>query len=128
MTTSSLEEQAAAAKATTDANNGLMSLAKTIQGEMDNYQTSVSDLSTEHYNLTQKLVELEAAGMKGTETWNSTTQALWENTNAMTALGTEHELQMKKIATDLLIAKLQADGFTEAEYKMAMQALIHQGD
>ncbi len=125
--TMSLEEQTAASKATTETNRGLMSLAKTIQTEMDNYKTSVSELSTEQYNLTQKLIALEAAGMKGTQTWRDTTQALWENKNEMTALGTEHELQMKKIATDLYIAKLMAGEFTDQEYKMAMQALISSG-
>lgn len=125
--TLSLEEQAVADKAVSDSNRNLLTLTKDIQRETDNYKYSLSELNIKQYELSQILTDLEAKGKTNTQMYRDTQAAMEANKEAVMQLSTEHEMAMKKIAVDLYVAKLQADGFTEAEYKMAIQAMVSAG-
>jgi len=125
--TMSMEEQAAAAKVATDTNRGLLTLTKDIQRETDNYKYSLSDLNIKQYELSLILTDLEAKGKTNTQMYRDTQAAMDANKKSITELGIEHEAAMKKIAVDLYVAKLMADGFTEQEYKMAIQAMTSAG-
>ena len=50
-----------------------------------------------------------------------------ENSAQVLQLKADHEQAMKQIALDLYIAKLQADGFTDAEFNAALEAMKSAG-
>lgn len=115
-------------RATTAANNGLLSLTRTIQGENDSYQKSLDDLNTKHADLQSNLDSLINQG------WSPYSQkvieakdALNKNKQAIEDLAAAHKEKMAQIAYDLFVAKLQADGFTDAEFEIALQAGITAG-
>lgn len=117
-----------AINATTAANNGLLSLTMNIQSENDNYSKSMTDLQTKNSELQANLATLKAQG------WDPTSDAvldatgkLRDNEQAIKDLDATHEQAMKKIAYNLFLSKLQANGFTDAEFKVAIQAGVTAG-
>jgi hypothetical protein len=97
--TMSLQEQEAALRAITDVNNDLLSLTRS--------------LSEENVSYNEKLAETIAKYGEGSE--------------EVAKLKEAHADAFAAIASDLLIAKLQADGFTDAEYNMAIAMLESTG-
>lgn len=86
-------------KAMSVANNSQFSLIGKLQGITDDYNATLAEM-TEQYG---------------------------ENSEQVQRLEAEHAAAMSKIAFDLYIAKLQADGFTDAEYAMAVAAGVATG-
>ena len=125
------EQQKAAAdaiNATTAANNGLLSLTMKIKGENDNYDKSVGDLTAKHTELVSSLETLKTQGWDNTsQSVVDATQKIKDNEQAMKDLAGTHEQAMKKIAYDLFVVRLQADGFTDAEFNIAIQAGVTAG-
>lgn len=123
----SLEAEAEAVKASTEANRGLLSLTMDIQRELDGYNAGMEDLNQQHDDLISKLAELNAKGQQNTKVWNDTSAALKNNEAAMASLEAEHSKAMAGIVANLYIAKLETDGFTDEEYAMGIQALVSAG-
>lgn len=83
----------------TDKNNDLLSLTMSLSEENASYN--------------EKLAEMTAKYGEASE--------------EVTALKDAHSAALAQIATDLMIAKMQADGFTDAEYNMAIAMLESTG-
>lgn len=83
----------------TNKNKDMLGLITDIQGEMDSYNGKLAEL----------------------------TQKYGENSKEVLQLKEDHENAMKQIALDLFIVKLQADGFTDAEYNAALEAMKSAG-
>jgi hypothetical protein len=88
-----------AINATTAANQGMLSLIGTLQGEMDSYNQKWADAVAKYGEASAEVTALEAT----------------------------HAQAMAKIAVDLFIAKLSVDGLTDAEYQAALQAQLTAG-
>lgn len=125
------EQQKAAAdalNAMTTANNGMMSLMTNVKAENDNYAKSQTDLQAKNVELQTNLQTLNAQGWWPTsEAVQDATNKLRDNEQAIKDLDAAHEAAMRKIAYNLFLTKLQADGFTDAEFKVAIQAGITAG-
>lgn len=96
------EEAKAAAdalKEMSDVNNDLLSLTMSISDEMQDYESGLASLL---------------------ETYS-------EGSEEVTAFKDAHQAALMQIAVDLEIAKLKADGFTDAEYAMALALLESTG-
>lgn len=133
--TDAAEEAAAKQKALTDAlnattaaNTSLLSVITNVSSENQNYDKSMAGLIEKGAELQTKLDTLKQQG------WWPTSQAVQDvtkdidnNKQAIQDLETAHDAAMKKIAWNLLVSKLQADGFTDAEFKIALQAGISAG-
>lgn len=83
----------------TNKNKDMLGLITDIQGEMDSYNGKLAEL----------------------------TQKYGENSKEVLQLKEDHEAAMTQMALDLYIVKLKADGFTDAEYKAALQAMLSAG-
>lgn len=125
----SAEEEAAnlklvedALKAVTSANTGLLSLTMSIQGENDKYKDNLDALNAKQTELQAKLQEVSGDWKSNADDITKAKDALKENADAITALADAHKAAMDRIAFDLFVAKLQADGFTDAEFNIALQA------
>ena len=117
-----------AINATTAANNGMLGLIGSVKSENDNYAKSMVDLQGKNGELQTSLQTLKDQGWWPTsEAVLDATNKLNDNEQAIKDLELTHEAAMKKIAWNLLVTKLQADGFTDAEYKVAIQAGITAG-
>lgn len=101
--TQRLADEARVAKEKLDemsrANQGLWSLTTKLQDEQSNYNETLAQTAKQYGANSQQVQDLKK----------------------------KHEDAMKKIAFDLYLAKLQADGFTDAEFKMALQAGVATG-
>ena len=126
-TTTALKENAVAAQESSNNNIALMSTVKTIQAATDSYEASLSTLTTETGMLERQQAAMGTRTAANAAEWDALSQKIWENNLATSQLARDNEMAMKKIAADLYIAKLSADGLTDAEYKLAIQALITSG-
>jgi hypothetical protein len=122
------KEAADRAKELSDMNKDLYSTIMDVQHENDKYTTKLIDLQTEEQKLNGELNNLIAQGWSPTsEKVQDVTNKLNDNKQAMTDLATEHDRAMSLMTYNLFIAKLQADGFTDAEFDMALQAGLTAG-
>jgi hypothetical protein len=112
----------AAIKATTEANTGQLSLILKIQSENDNYADAVGKLNIKQQELATALDAARVEFGDNSVEVAKATDALNANGKAIQDLADKHAEAMKRIAWDLLVTKLQADGFTDAEFKIALQA------
>ena len=122
-----LEDTDEAMKLMSTTNMGLLSSVKTIQAATDSYEASLSTLTTETGMLERQQAAMGTRTAANAAEWDALSQKMWENNLAASQLARDNELAMKKIAADLYIAKLSVDGLTDAEYKLAIQALITSG-
>ncbi|MBK6423885.1 MAG: hypothetical protein IPF77_17070, partial [Gemmatimonadetes bacterium] len=127
ITTSELGASDEAMKAMSATNMGLLSSVKTIQAATDSYEASLSTLTTETGILERQQAAMGTRTEANASEWDALSQKIWENNLQTQQLSRDNELAMKKIAADLYIAKLSADGLTDAEYDLAIQALITSG-
>lgn len=126
--TQSLNENAAAVADVSSANNDLLSLTMSLSEENESYneslvdeQAKLAELQSEIDNLiSQGYSPQGAAVQEVTEKYNEQAEKIQE-------LKDKHADAMAQIAADLLLAKLQADGFTDAEYNMAIAMLESTG-
>ena len=118
-----IQDSTEATKAATSANSEMLSLVMNLQSATDRYAASQKSLTTRSKELTDKLSELGERTARNAEEWDAVTAEIKDNEQAMRDLEAQHAKAMARIAVDLYIAKLQADGFTDAEYTMALQAL-----
>jgi hypothetical protein len=126
-TTEALGATDDAMKASSATNLSLLSSIKTIQAATDSYEASLSTLTTETGMLERQQAAMGARTAANAAEWDALSQKMWENNLATAQLARDNEMAMKKIAADLYIAKLSVDGLTDAEYKLAIQALITSG-
>ena len=126
-TTTALKENAVAAQESSNNNVALMASVKTIQAATDSYEASLSTLTTETGMLERQQAAMGTRTAANAAEWDALSQKIWENNLATSQLARDNEMAMKKIAADLYIAKLSADGLTDAEYNLAIQALITSG-
>ncbi len=116
-----------AMKTMSTTNLGLLSSVKTIQAATDSYEASLSTLTTETGMLERQQAAMGTRTAANAAEWDALSQKMWENNLASSQLARDNELAMKKIAADLYIAKLSVGGLEDAEYKLAIQALITSG-
>lgn len=83
----------------TKANNSHLSLIKRLQVDTKNYNKNLAEMTEKYGENSEEVKQLEA----------------------------DHKAAMQSIVYDLYIAKLQADGFTDAEFKMALEAGVASG-
>ena len=121
--TTALQDNSTATQEATTNNGEMLSLIMNLQSATDSYAASQLTLTDQAKKLKDRLAELGARTDKNGDEWDDLTGQLRDNTQAMTDLEAQHAKAMQRIAVDLYIAKLQADGFTDAEYTMALQAL-----
>jgi hypothetical protein len=79
-------------KEMTAANNSQMSLVKKLQTDSTNYNKTLAEMTAKY----------------------------GENSDQVKQLKADHEAAMQSIVYDLYLARLQADGFSDAEYQMAI--------
>jgi hypothetical protein len=119
---------AEAAKAITAANTSLLSLMGQLSDANTTYTDKNNDLMKTHDDLQRQLDQLAAEGWGPmSEQVQDVTQKYNDNIDALNKLAVEHEKDMAKIAYNLLITKLQADGFTDAEFEIGLQAGLTAG-
>ena len=126
-TTEALGATDDAMKASSATNLSLLSSIKTIQAATDSYEASLSTLTTETGMLERQQAAMGTRTATNAAEWDALSQKIWENNLATSQLARDNEMAMKKIAADLYIAKLSADGLTDAEYNLAIEALITSG-
>jgi len=121
-------ELKAALDATTAANTGLLGLTQSIQSENDTYGKSMDELQAKEKDLRAAFDLLIKQGWSPqSKAVQDATKAYDDNAQAMNDLVVAHNAAMAKIAYDLFITKLEADGFTDAEFEIALQAGITLG-
>jgi molybdopterin-binding protein len=118
-----------AIKRMTDANNGSLSLVLQITDLNKNYADNLADLHKKGVDAADALAQLNQEGIKSGPAFDAATQAYNDNQAAIAALALEYEKAMKKIAWELFVEKLKSgtEGFTDAEYNLAIQAGITAG-
>jgi len=116
-----------AMKTMSSTNLGLLSSVKTIQAATDSYEQSLSTLTTETGMLERQQAAMGTRTAENAGEWDALSQKIWENNLSTQQLARDNELAMKKIAADLYIAKLSVGGLDDAEYDLAIQALITSG-
>ncbi len=126
--TEALNENAAAVADVSSANNDLLSLVQDISSENASYNESLLDEQAKLADLQSEIDNLIAQGyspqssavQEVTDKYNDQAQKVQD-------LKASHADAFAAIATDLMIAKLKADGFTDAEYNMAIAMLQSTG-
>ena len=122
------KDLAAAIKDTTEANNGLLGLTMNLQNENNNYNKSLEGLMTKQGELKSNINTLISQGWSPLSDKVQDLQKEYDETGVkITELEADHAMAMKKIAYNLFITKLQADGFTDAEFRMALEAGVAAG-
>lgn len=115
-------------KEQTEANKGLLGLITSVKNENDNYTKKSGELILKQNELTGELNNLMANGWSPMSSKvQDVTTKLAENKQAMSELEAEHDRALSMMVYNLYIAKLQADGFTDAEFEMALQAGLTAG-
>lgn len=127
VTTNELGMTDEAMKAMSNTNLGLLSSVKTIQAATDSYEASLSTLTTETGMLERQQAAMGTRTAENAAEWDALSQKIWENNLSTQQLARDNEMAMKKIAADLYIAKLSVGGLDDAEYDLAIQALITSG-
>lgn len=124
------EEVAALNKTITDYNTGMVGLIKSIQKDNESYTESMGKLQTKGNELLGDLNTLTAQGWSPqSEKVQEVTEKIDDNKRAITELETEHQRIASARVFELYLDKLKggAEGFTDAEYEMALQAGITAG-
>jgi hypothetical protein len=112
-----------ALKAVTEANNTALSTITNVQSENDSYAKSLDDLNKKHAEEQAEIDKLLAQGWSPLSDKVQEVQKRYDDTGkAIDGLAAQHDQAMKRIVYDLFVAKLQADGFTDSEFQMALQA------
>jgi hypothetical protein len=123
-----MDALAAAMEKTTQANNGLLGLMQGIESENNNYIDSNDRLMTKQAELEGNLNTLIAQGWSPySQKVQDARKALEDNALAIQDLANAHDQAVARIVWDLYVQKLQADGFTDAEFNMALQAGLTAG-
>lgn len=113
------------AEVTTSANKSMLSLTMSLQREMDNYSDSMENLTTKQAELSEEMAAADLSG--NAKEMARLTEEYDKNAESIDALNAKHQAAMNSIAYGLLTAKLQADGFSDAEYNMAIAAGVALG-
>jgi hypothetical protein len=113
----------------TAANNGSLSLVLQISNLNQDYADNLADLHKKGVDAADALAQLNQEGIKSGPAFDAATQAYNDNQAAIEELATAYEQAMKKIAWELFVEKLKSgtEGFTDAEYALAIQAGITAG-
>jgi uncharacterized protein (DUF849 family) len=109
---------------------GLLTLTMDLGTETHNYTQKMDDLVSKQDDLFQKISALELLPYLTQAQKDELAQLRGdlENVNTdITNVGIAHEEAGKKIIFNLLLARLSADGLTEGEYNMAIQAGVSLG-
>lgn len=124
----SIEEAEAAMKLMTETNNDMLSLTRSISDENRNYSESLIEEQDTLAELQGEIDNLIAQGYSPQgEAVQEVTDKYNDQAEKVQELKDKHADALAGIATDLMIAKLQADGFTDAEYNMAIAMLESTG-
>jgi len=124
------EEVTALNKTISNYNTGMVGLIQGIQKDNDNYTESLAKLQTKGNELLGDLNTLTAQGWSPqSEKVKDVTEKIGENRQAINDLETDHQRIASARVFELYLDKLKggAEGFTDAEYEMALQAGITAG-
>lgn len=124
------DEVKAMNKTISDYNSGMIGLIQSIQKDNDNYTQSMAKLQEKGQELLGDLNTLTSQGWSPqSQKVKDVTEKIDDNRRAITDLQTEHERIASARVFELYLDKLKggADGFTDAEYEMALQAGITAG-
>lgn len=118
----SLEEQAEALKAVTEANEGLLSLTQSISEANRDYDESIVELTAKQTDLNAQIDEAILKYGENSSQVAALREKYAEVGESVEEAAAKHRDAMNSITYDLMIAKLKADGFTDAEYAVAIAA------
>lgn len=105
------------------ANEAMVGSIMTVQAEMDSFAESNANLEERQADLLNQMEELRQQGVEEMSDEMVALQREYANTGEeIEKLADKHDEAMKRIVFDLLMAKLEADGLTSAEFNIALAA------